>query len=319
VTPNGQAERSLSAGTCHGWPAWRLQQGGLVLQVLPSVGGRLMGIAWQGRQLCFVHEALAGQPPAPDDAARWPAQCVGWPFPLWGGGKTWIAPQADWPDGEPHRDLDSGAWTLAERWCDADGMGLHLVSPVCRRSGLQLQRRLLLPAGGTVWHIDHTLSNHGPLPRRCGLWDVLMLRRPAVVQARLHHGGAAGTLSAVAGMPALDALAAQGLLSQAGPALTLRCDAALMFKCGLHPEAGMLDVVLPPAGAQGLPQGLPQGLRYRRWSATDGTAAHAHGHPVEVFNAPDLPYFEVESHSPLATLAPGQSLTWRVHEQIVAA
>ena len=31
-------------------------------------------------------------------------------FVLWGGDKTWLAPQDRWTDGDPFLDLDSGAY-----------------------------------------------------------------------------------------------------------------------------------------------------------------------------------------------------------------
>ncbi len=59
----------------------------------------------------------------------WPALCGEWRFPLLGGGKTWIAPESDWPAGAPHRDLDSLPWQVLDTWCDAHSMGIKVPRP----------------------------------------------------------------------------------------------------------------------------------------------------------------------------------------------
>jgi hypothetical protein len=43
---------------------------------------------------------------------------------------------------------------------------------------------------------------------------------------------------------------------------------------------------------------------------------YAHGMPLEVFNAPVLEYFEVETHSPLRTLGAGEILRFAVREAL---
>jgi hypothetical protein len=43
---------------------------------------------------------------------------------------------------------------------------------------------------------------------------------------------------------------------------------------------------------------------------------YLHGAPMEVFNAPALPYFEIESHGPAHTLAAGAACDLRVKEWV---
>ena len=57
-------------------------------------------------------------------------------------------------------------------------------------------------------------------------------------------------------------------------------------------------------------------LAYRRRSDVDSACAYAHGHPLEIFNAPSLPYFEIETHSPMQTLAPGDRIDYRIYERV---
>jgi hypothetical protein len=60
----------------------------------------------------------------------------------------------------------------------------------------------------------------------------------------------------------------------------------------------------------------PGAPRYTRRSAVDMTLPYAHGLPLEVFNAPVLDYFEVETHSPLQTLEAGEVLRCAVVESL---
>jgi hypothetical protein len=182
-----RAVRSMEWTEFRGWPALLMKQGPLELTVVPSIGGRLMSIRHGGVELAFINEALAGR--APDQSAtQWQALCGEWSFPLWGGGKTWIAPESQWPDGAPQRDLDSGSYDVLGTWCDAGSMGVELQSAVCRQSGLQVVRRIELSALGT-WTTLHRLINRSNDVKDCGIWDVLMLRRPGIVSIRLDAPG----------------------------------------------------------------------------------------------------------------------------------
>lgn len=300
--------RSLRQERFKGWAAWVLRQGPLTLCVVPGVGGRLMGMAFGGRELCFTHPALEGKT-FDGDMRQWPALCGEWGFPLWGGGKTWIAPESDWPAGAPHRDLDSLPWQVLDTWCDAQSMGVEVQSPVCSVSGLQLSRRLTLHAqtGGSAsqWTIDHSLRNTGNAPVRCGIWDVLMLLRPTRVRLPLPAPANGPVLAALPGKKPLDALRAQGTLDDSATAAVLHCTRGDEFKCGFASADGVVEVDFGP--------GAP---RYTRRSAIDMRQPYAHGLPLEVFNAPVLDYFEVETHAPLRTLGAGEVSRYRVDEAL---
>ena len=297
------AVRSLTREPFKGWPAYALRQDALCLCVVPAVGGRLMGIRLDGQELCFVHPDLQGQSFSGDEAA-WPALCGDWDFPLWGGGKTWVAPESAWPQGAPHRDLDSLAWNVTDVWCTDDSMGVEVQSPVCRSSGLQIRRRLHLGAQSQAWSVEHSLRNRGDQPQACGIWDVLMLERPAVVSLALSAQPAA-PVCALPGKPTLAELEGDGTLQRTGSLVRVHCLRGHAFKCGFWGEAGRLQV-----------DRADLGLRYTRHAAVDPARVYAHGHPLEVFNAPTLNYFEVETHSPLAQLQPGDCLQHTIHESV---
>ena len=302
--------RSLTQEAFKGWPAWVLRQGPLTLSVVPGVGARLMGIAHGGRELCFTHPDLEGRT-FDGDAQQWHALCGEWGFPLWGGGKTWVGPESAWPGGAPQRDLDSLPWQVSSTWCDAHSMGIALQSPVCSASGLQLTRRLTLPArcasGTWQWTMDHSICNAGRVPVRCGVWDVLMLLRPARVRVPLPTPCTRPVIAALPGKKSLAALRAQGTLHDSATQAVLHCTQGDEFKCGFASSDGCIEVDFGP--------GAP---RYTRHSPIDAGLPYAHGLPLEVFNAPVLNYFEVETHSPLHTLQPGEVLRYAVVEALHA-
>ena len=300
--------RALTQELFKGWPAFVMRQNGLTLSVVPNVGGRLMGINLAGQELCFVHPELAGRTYS-GDVSDWPALCGDWNFPLWGGGKTWVAPESDWPQGAPHRDLDSLPWTVKEVWCTAESMGVTVQSPICSQSGLQISRRLTLPANATAWTVEHTLANCGTEVRTCGVWDVLMLCRPGRVSVPLapspptHPCG----IAALPGKEPLESLMRSGTVEVSAGQARIHCVAAREFKCGFYSEEGLIHADFEDGG-----------IRYARRSRVEPGQAYAHGHPIEVFNAPKLDYFEVETHSPLQQLSPGDCIRYLIHERVSA-
>ncbi len=302
-------ERSLREVTFKGWPAFALTQGPLALHVVPSIGGRLMGIGFEGEELCFVHPALEGRRDD-GDAATWAGLCADWSFPLWGGGKTWLAPESAWPGGAPHRDLDSGAWSVLSQWCDEHSMGIELQSAVCRDSGLQLRRRLGLPHHGAHWRIEHVAVNRGHAAWTGGLWDVLMLKRPGRVSVALADERAPRwqtALRALPGQPAVDDLMRAGVLIAQADHIDIACEQPGAFKLGFDSAAGEVRADIPTVAGT---------VRYQRRALLPRAAQYAHGHPLEVFNAPALAYFEIESHSPEITLHPGERTAFVVEESV---
>ncbi|WP_265706315.1 hypothetical protein [Verminephrobacter aporrectodeae] len=299
-------EHALSLEIFKGWPAIVLRQGDLALSLVPAVGGRLMGIRAGVHELCFIHPGLQGKTFSGDER-QWRDLCGDWAFPLWGGGKTWVAPESAWPRGSPHRDLDSLAWKLTASWCHASAMGLSLESPICSDSGLQIIRRLDWPVGAREWSIAHTLRNAGTRTVRCGVWDVLMLRRPAIVRIPLPPtpSGSAPGVTSLPGKASVASLMEEGIIDGTACSAHVHCHVAKEFKCGFQSERGEIEVEF-----------TEWNVRYARRSEVDATRVHAHAHPLEVFNAAQLPYFEVETHSPLQTLAPGDFIHYAIHERV---
>jgi hypothetical protein len=93
-----------------------------------------MGVRWRGRDLYWVNDELADHPINVAAIAH-PAtakQELG--FKLWGGNKTWLAPQDRWTAGLPFFDLDSGAYQVTVE--AASPTTVHMQSPICRETGI---------------------------------------------------------------------------------------------------------------------------------------------------------------------------------------
>lgn len=303
-----KVSRQLTVCSFFGWPAIRLQQGKLTLHVVPQIGGRLMGIRHEDDEICFINPALAGKSPGSGET-DWKELCGDWDFPLWGGGKTWIAPESQWPGGAPHADLDSGAYTIRRCWLDARSMGVEMESPICCISHLQIKRRIELFRGSRGWRVTASVSNRGSDPCECGVWDVLMLNRPASVCVTLppHPNGGKDAVHPFAGKGALGDLFGAGVIGVEQNLLNVLCNEAVGFKVGALSDSGEVKVSIRTTSGS---------LLYRRCTSSPGGMPYAHGHPIEVFNAPLLPYFEVESHSPLTRLLPGKAVSLVIDEQL---
>lgn len=161
-----------------GWDAWRLQRGPLALLIVPQVGGRIMGLQWRERELSFVNPDCQGRVQDVTAIAdvRQCKRLLG--FLLWGGDKTWLAPQSRWTDEVPFIDLDSGAYEIA---CDERAGSAAMISPLCRETGVQIERTVVLGEEIGHWSVKHTLRNRSEQPVTWGPWDVAMMLRPATV------------------------------------------------------------------------------------------------------------------------------------------
>lgn len=313
--PEPHVPRALEWTHYLDWPAVLLREGPLELFIVPSIGGRVMGIRHLGDELSFVNASLAGRT-VTDDPEEWAELCGEWSFPLWGGGKTWVAPESRWPDGSPHRDLDSGAYRVVKTWCDDRSMGIELESPVCEQSGLQIERRITIDAGTSSWRTLHRLTNRGSFTRECGIWEVLMLNRPARVDVSVDSGAHAlrDVVAQIAGKGPIADLCDTAIVGLSGTQLSVECNRAVEFKLGVAHATGELSVTWAAGAAE--QHALSHAHRYTRRSAVVPGAEYAHGTAIEVFNAPSLPYFEVETHAPLARLKAEQSTEYLITESI---
>ena len=299
MTTPGDVQTVIRPNTYKGWDAVRIERGPLALVLVPQVGGRLMGIQWHGQELSFVNPDCQGR--VLDVAAIADVQeCkrrLG--FLLWGGDKTWLAPQSRWNDGVPFIDLDSGAYSLS---IDRAAAAAVVVSPVCRETGVQIERSLTLGEAPGTWTLCHTVRNRSGQPVAWAPWDVAMINRPATVYLPTWPGSPFPQGLRTFEEEGVSAAVRPDVVRFLGDGIAaVSCRDAVRFKYGVDPKIGSVLAVVDggPRGPVGLCKSVP--VQHGR--------PYAHGCAVEVFNAAEYPYFEVELHGPVTTLAPGEAVS----------
>jgi hypothetical protein len=292
------APPAIRSAPFKGWDAVWIERGPLTLILVPQVGGRIMSVCWHGRELAFVNPAYLGR--VDDIAAITDLHAykrrVG--FRLWGGEKTWLAPQDRWTDDVPFVDLDSGAYALALDWTTGAAI---MTSPVCRETGVEIERRLEVGDGAGTWRITHTLRNRSDRVVNWAPWSVDMMSRPATVLLPTRTASPYPRGVRTFDNEGVSTTVRDEVVSFLDDIAVISCRRPVRFKYGVDPEPGRLLAVLE-AGDRGL-------VGYHKSVPTYYPRPYGHGCALEVFNAPALPYFELELHGPLASLQPGESFS----------
>lgn len=273
----------------------------LRLTLLPQVGARLISLEIDD------HELLWRNPRWLDTELRPTSPPDTWPVPdetmaSWvniGGSKTWPAPQG-WggPDewaGPPDPVLDSGAYT----WVRTGSGTLTMTSAPDPRTGLEVTREVRLPETGRSFEHTARLRNAGPDPVRWAAWEVTQVATE--IGGRIEVGVRGG-----------------------GPVVLLEAEGAVRHVA----EDRRVVVPVQPTVAK---LGFPYADGHLAWLRADGAAleqsvAVVSGgeypdggcpvqlwlqHPVDAPFAdlgglhPDAHLVELETLSPLTTLAPG--------------
>ncbi len=297
---------TIDHASYHGWDATWIHRGPLSVVLVPQIGGRVMGLRWRGHELSFVHPGLAGRVESLDRERDVRQQKRALGFLLWGGEKTWLAPQEAWNDELPFLDLDSGRYSLEVSQAGADEdatVTACMRSPVCRETGVRITRVVRVSAARPGWEVDHIVENTSEHTQRWAAWTVAMVRRPAEVYFLTSPDSAHPQgVKTFIDHPDADALRARVVTHQ-DDLVHITCGHAEEFKYGTDSRHGAVLAIWPqsPVGQLGLLRQVPY----------VASASYAHGCVVEVFNAPELPYCELELHSPCTTLAPGAQVTLR--------
>jgi hypothetical protein len=262
------------------WKPVTLRSGELELSVLPGIGGRLWDIHFEGCSLLFQNQDLQGRIPDLQNLLDLPTRSPHFAFPLWGGEKTWIAPDTDWASGAPFPALDSGPYATTEM----NTKHVSLRSAVCPQSGLQVDREIRL-VDECSFVIHHKITNRGQYLRNVGIWSVMMLNH----RARIGVPGQDLQTNSVFGDP-------EGFWTSSDQGLICDCDNQSEFKVGLtNPSSSIL-----------LCLGDDDNITWMRCECSRPKAGtqFAHGYPLEVFNSGDYAYCEAEWHGPLQSLPP---------------
>ena len=271
------------------WTKHELTADDLTLVCLPGIGGRLWDIVYKGHSLLFQNPELIGSIPDLENLSALPTRSPQFNIPLWGGEKTWIAPDSLWSDQAPYPHLDSGRYNVIS----SDPRHITMRSNVCPLSGLQVERRVSLQCTSS-WTIDHKITNKAATPRRAGIWSVMMLNRPTLIG--LGVGTGEPKYETVFGDP-------EDCVFEKGPSLLHDCNKPIEFKTGADNSLGKVIITF---GSE-----LTQPKIACITSACSAADTFAHGHNFEVFNSKDYDYCEAEWHSPQQLLPPGSSITFQ--------
>lgn len=148
--------------TYKGWKVLSLGNGLIESHIVPDLGGRLMQFSMQGYDYLFVNGALESLYPERIEGKQWMN---------FGGEKVWPAPQGwdgegYWP-GPPDHILDEGVYE-----CKIESDLVTLISPVDKRTGLQIQRNFKVEPGEATINISAKFTNKSDKDIRWSVWPV---------------------------------------------------------------------------------------------------------------------------------------------------
>ena len=271
------------------WSQLSLTKGALSLDLLPGIGGRLWDVRYGEQSLLFQNPDLVGVLPDLDHPEELPTKSPQFGFPLWGGEKTWIAPDREWPicskGPGPHPHLDSGCFDVL--WATETGASLQ--SPICPISQLQVERAFEITSDQS-WTVRHRVWNRGSHSRFCGIWSVMMIKHSCQIGLDTGSDMLAQTVFGNAGTQA----------AQLGQFALFDCSTRREFKMATDNPMGRVLLRCGPADA-------PLWLRCLTPPIKAGDV-FAHGSNFEVFNSGDYKYAEAEWHAPAQTLMPGAKM-----------
>lgn len=282
-----------------GWDVCRIEHGSLALVLVPQVGGRIMGMQWRGHELAFINSELAGR--VEDVAALQDVRArkreLG--FLLWGGDKTWLAPQTRWNDDVPFLDLDSGPYELHIEHAGPEMAIVRMTSQRCRETGVQITRTVTISAARPEWSVTHHLLNTSSTEVQWGAWDVNMVLKPGQVYlpraADSQFPKGVRTFSE----EGVSAQVRDHVVHDLGSLAVISCREPQAFKFGVDAHEGWMLSVLDVAGL-----GL---VGYRKQVPVYAGKTYGHGCIAEVYNSDKYPYFEMEILGPVIPLRPGES------------
>ncbi len=279
-----------------GWPAITMQRCDTTLVLTPQVGGRIISLQYRGQELFFTDPQCHGHVYQEQQLPQTALAKTQFGFKLWGGHKTWVAPQSSWLAQIPPLDLDAGQYQIS-----LEGQKAIMVSAVCRETGLRVRRCVTLHEGDCI-EIEESFLNASKEERTCGIWSVAQLLKPCAIFCAFETGGLRSYHHTDPTLPAIDEK-----WQRYGAWVKVDCQDQQVFKCG-GISSGRAAYVKPVDDQHS--------IMLMCSFESNPLMPFAHGSNVEVFNSPDHPYAELEVHSPCQTLLPGEELllkqTWRL-------
>lgn len=281
----------IREGTHFGWKCLFLEAGNISVGVAPEIGGRIISFNFNRFELLFVQDEHAGETFDFSGTVDLRAKKLELGHRLWGGDKTWVAPQSAWGEGVPPLELDAGRYE-AKRGNNF----IFMRSPICRETGLRIERKVSLNDDGVLW-LEESFINESNKPMRRGIWNVTQCVRPLDVYLPVHKN----ELRAYREEGNSVELFCEVVFAENDWSV-VKCREALHFKYGGIAKKGIIFAV----------RGLNRSkLVFAKFFETDPMANYAHGSSVEVYNSPTYNYLEIEVHAPIMELGPGEKQTQR--------
>jgi hypothetical protein len=280
----------------YGWQGYCLRVGDVALGVTPQIGGRIISLRYKGTELLFSQDEHKGEVFDFSTIHDLQAEKIRLGFRLWGGDKTWVAPQYAWMGGVPPLDLDAGQYVV-----DVDETGITMTSPLCRETGIRIIRRVTLNTDGSIF-LDQTFRNESENIIKKGIWDVTQIVRPFDVYLPAQEN----QIRAYKDEGSVEE--AQHKISSENNWVKIRCDEPLHFKFGGFIREGRLVL---------LRKGGDANFAFTKTFTINVDAHYAHDAIVEVYNSPQYDYLEIEVHAPLVPLKKGEEIShrqiWHLH------
>lgn len=272
----------------YGWNGFQLKNNDVTLGIVPQVGGRIVSLVFKEKELFYVDPETAGKQldlSSLSDLATTKRQLG---FLLWGGDKTWSAPQKEWIEFSPPLDLDSAPYSF--ELCDN---AIEMTSPICRETGLQIIRRVELKKDGAII-LDQTLINQSNKIKHCAIWDVTQLLKPFDIYlpcktSAIHYD---------ARFEAGKSLRHQFIQKVDDHHSKIICKDPAIFKYGCRVTEGKVTAI-------------SNDICITKTFDIFPDETYPDGHMVEVFNSSEKNYLELEVLSPLKALHPTEKMSHR--------
>ncbi len=289
----------ITSSSICGWPGFVMTKGDISLGLVPDLGGRIMSLQFRGQELLYAPVISKSELPLlpPGDIADLAAFKRSFGFQIFGGDKTWVAPEWDWVEKVPPLDLDAGPYAF-----ESKKDGCIMTSRVCRETGLQVVRQVGFLEGGDIALVE-ILRNKTDHPVLRSVWNVTQVARPFDVlmpaqakDIRSYHYDDKTLLD-----PGLVPFEKDGWV-------VIPCRDDVCFKFGGLLREGRAVVM------KDTPQGM---VIFARVFDISKDERYAHRSMLEVFNSSRYPYGEVEVHGTLKPIPPGGEVVlnqlWRVY------
>jgi hypothetical protein len=282
----------------HGWNGYRFKSKSIEMTVVPDIGGRIISLSIGGQEIFFIQKEYAGQVFDFSSVPALRAEKKRLGFRFWGGDKTWVAPQKDWWDGIPPLELDAGCYQAR-----LDEDAITMISPICRETGLQIIRQVSLDHDGVI-HLEQEITNKGTETVFKGIWNVTQLARPFDIYLPTTKSKLRSYHEEDLTLPHH-----QIVVEESNGWCRIPCHDRQLFKFGGMVDMGAIVSLKKTAGGT---------LAFVKTFDIDIDADYVHRSAVEIFNAFDHDYLEVETHASKVCLKPGMSCRhsqkWRLKQ-----